>query len=226
MNYKYKYIKYKLKYTKMKNSINNYQQPNQKEFYAKKRASERFLHIKRLLPSKFKIHTMVDIGSGNAQITSFIAKQLNIEKVYAIDVYPENKFIQPSPDIHVTYIQDKNSILPFENGSVDFVTAFMSLHHIEDLETLIKEINRILTPNGLFFYREHDVTSEKMKIYLDNVHLKFEQDPTQHSTNNTYYWSKNDLEKFITSHGFDKIGDSMYETTNTQAIYHTMYQKS
>lgn len=38
--------------------------------------------------------------------------------------------------------------LPFEDGSIRLVTAFMSLHDIDDMEEAIREIGRVLAPDG------------------------------------------------------------------------------
>ena len=38
--------------------------------------------------------------------------------------------------------------LPFDDGCADLVTAFMSLHDIDDMEAAVREIARILAPGG------------------------------------------------------------------------------
>lgn len=41
--------------------------------------------------------------------------------------------------------------IPFQDGSVDCVTAFSSLHHILDYTTVVSEMARVLKPGGTFY---------------------------------------------------------------------------
>jgi ubiquinone/menaquinone biosynthesis C-methylase UbiE len=193
---------------------------------AEERTTERVSHILKTLPPNTKINVLVDIGAGNAEITDKIAKTLGVAFPYAMDVYPASEFVKPSLNSTVKYIQIPSSEnLPFPANSVDMVTAFMSIHHIKNTTKLFSEICRVLKPNGFFFFREHDVTNDERKIYLDQIHEKYEKNPHEHSINPTYYWSRQNLFNFLTQHGFQKIGDSDYNAQqNPQAIYHSMYR--
>ncbi len=48
---------------------------------------------------------------------------------------------------------DANS-LPFRSDSVPFVFCYQTLHHFPDLTPIVKEIHRILSPGGHFFFDE------------------------------------------------------------------------
>ena len=201
-----------------------YHQPLNVTKRSQERANERVEHILNTLPTNVRITSLVDIGAGNAEITDQIVKRLGISSAYAIDVYPTSEFVRPSSDSIVQYIQVTGSTLPFMDDSIDMVTAFMAIHHIADTVNILKEICRILKPGGLFFFREHDVTNMDQTVYLNNIHSQYYQDPHQHSTNETHYWSREDLLSFLTQHGFKKIGDSGYDPKkNPQAIYHSMF---
>ncbi|GEP18771.1 class I SAM-dependent methyltransferase [Pediococcus argentinicus] len=41
--------------------------------------------------------------------------------------------------------------IPFVDNSFDIVIANHTLHHVENIDTSIKEIRRVLTPNGIFY---------------------------------------------------------------------------
>jgi SAM-dependent methyltransferase len=51
-------------------------------------------------------------------------------------------------DPHGDYLVADAAELPFEDGSVQLVTAFMSLHDIDDMEEAMREIGRVLAPDG------------------------------------------------------------------------------
>jgi ubiquinone/menaquinone biosynthesis C-methylase UbiE len=55
---------------------------------------------------------------------------------------------------------------------VDLVTCFTTLHHVPDSEAMLRELARILRPNGYLLVREHDVgdrRSQRAK-YLNVLH--------------------------------------------------------
>lgn len=205
------------------------QQPTAKS-KAEERTMERVQHILNTLPPNAKINTLVDIGAGNAEITDKIARTLGASEAYALDVYPTAEFVKPFPNSFpssiVQYIQVVDENLPFQSAEIDLVTAFVSIHHIEDTISLFSEICRILKPGGFFFFREHDVTNEILRIYLDQIHEKYEKDPHEHSIKPTYYWSRQSLSNYLVRHGFQKVADSDYDPQhNPQASYHSLYMK-
>ena len=206
--------------------ISTYHQKSTAEQKAEKRVSERVKHIRNTLPKNTKINSVLDIGAGNAEITDKIAKTFNLSKAYAMDVYPAIEFVKPFPDSIVEYKQVTGETLPFADHSIDMVTAFMSIHHIPNSEKLITEICRVLKPNGFLFFREHDVTNQKLSNYLDDIHSQYHKDPHEHSINPTYYWSKTDLFNFLIKQGFKKVKDSNYSGSNPQAIYHSLYRNT
>lgn len=47
--------------------------------------------------------------------------------------------------------------LPFASGSIPFVFCFETLHHFPDPAPIIKEVYRVLTPGGVFYFGEEPV---------------------------------------------------------------------
>ncbi|MDA8561685.1 FAD-binding protein [Gammaproteobacteria bacterium] len=73
-----------------------------------------------------------------------------------------------------------NDYNPFDpddipDNSVDLVTCYIGLHHapLAKLHAFIKSIYRILRPGGRFIIRDHDVCSEKMRIFVSLIHTIF-----------------------------------------------------
>jgi 2-polyprenyl-3-methyl-5-hydroxy-6-metoxy-1,4-benzoquinol methylase len=99
---------------------------------------------------------ILDWGCGKGQI-SYWLKKLN-ESVTSCDVansgktsaFGTNRQLIENANIAVTELKHEY-ILPFDNSSFDVALSFGVLEHVpNDLESL-KEISRILKPNGLFF---------------------------------------------------------------------------
>jgi SAM-dependent methyltransferase len=64
--------------------------------------------------------------------------------------------------------------VPIPNESIDLVVCYMGLHHLpqNELDIFLKMIYRILRPNGLFLFREHNAYRELIPL-LDVAHMVF-----------------------------------------------------
>jgi SAM-dependent methyltransferase len=80
------------------------------------------------------------------------------------------------------------------SGRVDLITSFVTFHHIDQLETTLREIVRILRPGGYLIVREHDCKNEHAlrAKYLNFVHAimmiakvgEFANSSSNHNTKN------------------------------------------
>jgi SAM-dependent methyltransferase len=145
------------------------------------------------------IHSYACFGDNGKTVQRFV-KDLSIDgMIYVVhdaDVDKENKSmpalttmlergsLNSVADKHIKYdyISDnaalKLSCIP--SGSIDLITMNQGLHHIpiEKLHGFLVEVNRILSPNGVFIIREHDleVNGEDGKVpyaMLDLAHSVF-----------------------------------------------------
>jgi SAM-dependent methyltransferase len=101
--------------------------------------------------------TVLDWGTGKCQVT-YLCKKRGID-ITSCDIElnagGDSSFGQYTPIANyakINVIPLKHPyLLPFANETFDIILSFGVLEHVtNDLESL-KEINRILTPNGLFF---------------------------------------------------------------------------
>ncbi len=106
-----------------------------------------------------KVRTALDVGCGKGEWTFTIAKILPketiitgidkevqwIEKIQA----PTSNFIFSVADAHA---------LPFPDQSFDLVTCQTLLMHVNDVEQVLKEMIRVLKPNGLLVLVEPNNT--------------------------------------------------------------------
>lgn len=193
----------------------------------------------RFLPENLGIKTYLDIGCNNGQITISFGNRLglNSSNIYGIDVetFSQQKIVPLSGFMYMNY---DGLNIPFDSNSFDLVSCFMVLHHVEQLDKLLNEINRIIKPGGYFLIKEHNVFSECINwlVYIEHMMydvleygIKYEQFV---KTYFQYTYDKNSLAKKIENHGFRLIEISsskfirQHHKNNPTKNYYALYQKN
>jgi len=112
-------------------------------FLVKKRANA----VERLIPNKLRKGRILDLGCG--RIPFFLINTKFKEK-YGVD--PSLKRIDSQNMILKKFFLDHKTKLPFKNNFFDVIIMLAVFEHIEPnhLTDILKEIKRILKPNGIF----------------------------------------------------------------------------
>ena len=99
------------------------------------------------LPSQGR---MIDVGCGEGQVARLAAAQgldvLGIDPAMAQIEIAEQRGGGPS------YLQGSATALPEPDASADVVVACLVFEHIEDLDTALAEVARVLRPGGAFLF--------------------------------------------------------------------------
>ncbi len=106
---------------------------------------EGFLH---LLESGSPNSTVVDLGCGDGEFTIRAKEQIGQLKIFGVDIYPPN--VSEATKKGVTVLShDLNSFpYPFENNMFDVVITNQLIEHLYYPVKFMREIHRILKPNG------------------------------------------------------------------------------
>ena len=137
-----------------------------------------------LLGERKQIDGYVEIGS-TGRYVSELRKHLQIKPpIYLINDVPPTyspadlmERGQIKKRGHYIFLNDyapiDSSIIP--DNSIDLVTCYIGLHHapLDKLNNFVQSIKRILRQGGRLIIRDHDVTSEKMRIFVSLVHTVF-----------------------------------------------------
>lgn len=98
----------------------------------------------------------LEIGCGTGKNTEWLLKQS--KKVLAVDLTEEmlSKAKQKITATHVEFIQaDINQDWHFTNGhQFDLATFSLVLEHIEDLNRIFAQLNKVIQPNGMVYIGE------------------------------------------------------------------------
>jgi ubiquinone/menaquinone biosynthesis C-methylase UbiE len=92
-----------------------------------------------------------DLGCGSGYFTVVLARR--VKKVYAIDVQKEmldflEDKIRRMRISNVELLLSKGNEIPLENQCIDFLISVNTLHEFEDRVNMIREINRVIKPQG------------------------------------------------------------------------------
>jgi SAM-dependent methyltransferase len=106
------------------------------------------------------VDRVLEIGCGQGVGFDLISERFPSARVIGIDVDPRmirraQRRLGPSRAAEVR-VADVCS-LPFENESFDVVVDFAAVHHVPDWQRALPEIARVLRPQGLFLFEDHDV---------------------------------------------------------------------
>ncbi len=177
----------------------------------------------------------LDFGGGDGQNAFAIANKLKCKKgdVFVSDIQSwfGNENVQKYKDL-LTYRYLKTFYLPFEDNTFDFISMFQVLHHIRKYELTVKELYRILKPNGILLIREHDCIDNTVATLIDIEHSLFEisgkvdVDYSYLQHYYAHYFSKIELVELLKSAGFVQIEKRKGIPLETEIIGETRYYLS
>ncbi|NEP80112.1 MAG: 3-demethylubiquinone-9 3-O-methyltransferase [Okeania sp. SIO3C4] len=151
-------------------------------------------------------HQIIEVGCGGGIFCEYIAKQgyniLGIDvSSGAISVAQEHALMN---NLTINYQTASVYELPFADQSFDVVMSSDFLEHIEDLETAIYEMSRILKHNGLFIF-DTIYRSENSVQYFMSLES---QDKIPPGTHDPFLFVKpEELEALTTKYGIELARD-------------------
>ncbi len=105
-----------------------------------------FKALKEVLP--LFSGSLLDIGCGKMPYKNYILKNSMVDAYIGLDI--ENALIYDK-DVKPDYTWD-GKVMPFEDNSFNCAFATEVLEHCPDPEIVLKEVFRVLKPNGIFFF--------------------------------------------------------------------------
>lgn len=159
------------------------------------------LHAIKDLPAN---STVLEVGSGAGQFIRAI-KELRPElKCYGCDISQEALRIAENDSTgKVEYALNQGCTLPYADKSMDAVLIFDVLEHVDEVDTLLSEIRRVLKTGGIFYaFVPCEGDSLSWWKWLDKVGLK--KDVTKKHAGHINYFSRKQLRNLLEKHGFQK----------------------
>ena len=233
-------------YTKIKKMLKNYnkQNENKKEININKcdrdviQAESVVAEIKNNINNLNKLDNYLDIGCGDCIKTFYIGKLLGLESkhIYGADIgqwYGYSNKTREHDSINFIKIEP-NKALTIKDNTFSLVSAYMMLHHVENLELMITELYRIIKHDGYLIIIEHDAISNIDKMLCDIEHslFAFMYENAKENFLQTYYatyYDKDEWNILFLKNGFKYIAsnfifDATVNITPTRTFY-SIYQK-
>ena len=135
---------------------------------------------------KPKNEVILDFGSGVTFFPFFLAREGF--KVIATDIDPvcEKDFkkaiaLMNMSNEQIDFILGKENYIPLENNSISCIYSISVIEHVKNIPQIIKEINRVLIPDGLFIVtfdvslnKTYELSAENFEILLSSLNQYFE----------------------------------------------------
>jgi len=138
---------------------------------------------------------IVDVGCGEGITLEKMHRLFPERKVLGIDFLPENIDICRYHGCKVELGDVYN--LPLSSKSVDFVLFMEVIEHLEDPETAIQEIHRVLVPGGrLVIVFPNDMVFKIARILT----LRFRE--AAYDPGHVRQWTPHDMRGFLSGQGF------------------------
>jgi SAM-dependent methyltransferase len=189
---------------------------------------EKFLNV---IKSNFPlgIDYYLDLGCGDGHALNVLGEAMHAQHPICCDVedvrtIKDNTFMLIKPSI----------LLEFGDYTIDVISIFHTLHHMEDAMFRLKDIARVLKVGGLLLLKDHDVTNhidaenvsfEHYVYSLGEGKAKFKSNDEQNygKIEPMYYYSERQVSEYIDSLGFQKIFVEKYG--NLTKVYNAIYKK-
>ena len=101
-----------------------------------------------------EVHRILDVGTGTGNFIFELKKTFPNAKITGVD--PHLKSLEAArgnfPD--VTFIEMEAEKLEFDDNSFDVVSISMALHHLPKIKKGLKEIKRVVKPEGYIIVKE------------------------------------------------------------------------
>ena len=115
--------------------------------------------------SKSSPNTILDIATGTGDLAINLVKT-GASKIVGLDISPgmlangKEKVTQKHLNKKIEMVIGDSENLPFENDAFDAITVAFGVRNFENLEKGLKEILRVLKPNGTFVVLETSVPTK------------------------------------------------------------------
>ena len=124
---------------------------------------------KKIIPSATGFVVELGVGAG-ANFRFYIPEK--ILKVIAIDPSSELNILAREEakkyNIEIQILNQSAENIPFEDNSIDTVVSTYTLCSIPNPDQTMREVYRVLKPNGIFLFSEHGRSPDRFTVFIQD----------------------------------------------------------
>lgn len=128
-------------------------------------------NISRALRSVAPTPTILDLGCDDGVRTVEFARAAGAQRMLGVETVPERAALAEGRGIEVVRA-DLNEAIPIDEASVDTVVSNQVIEHLHDTDSFVREIRRVLRPNGVAV-----VSTENLASWHNQAALLFGWQP-------------------------------------------------
>lgn len=121
---------------------------------------------------------VLDIASGEGYGSAMLAEKS--QQVFGVDIDAPTveRARRKYTAENLSFLQGSATSIPLDADSVDLVVSFETIEHLQDHDTMMKEIRRVLHPDGILIisspdkYEYSDVRSFKNEFHVRELYFK------------------------------------------------------
>jgi ubiquinone/menaquinone biosynthesis C-methylase UbiE len=142
---------------------------------------------------------LIDLGCGTGRFTVRLAEQLEVS---VIGVDPSKKMLREAKQItsspQVEYREGAAESIPLDANSAALIFISNAIHHVESFDEAVREMVRVLQPDGVVFVRNYSFEN------LESLHyMQFFPEAMQISRE--MIWPRSAFVQNFTATGFAKL---------------------
>jgi ubiquinone/menaquinone biosynthesis C-methylase UbiE len=151
----------------------------------------KFVLEREFKKSNYKPEFYLDFGCGDCKLVKLFGESINIksENMYGADIESWGEYdTKKRKDLGIKFVELKpNKKYDFKDDMFSVITCSMVLHHIDNLDFCLKELNRIMKIGGYLYITEHMIVNYLEKMLVDIEHSIYEIAYRDNSEYYTYY---------------------------------------
>ncbi|WP_368655082.1 class I SAM-dependent methyltransferase [Ornithinibacillus sp. 4-3] len=146
------------------------------------------------------VEDVLDVATGGGHTANALAPL--VRQVTAMDLTPEmlasaEKFIKGNGHSNVLFVEGDAEKMPFPDESFDMITCRIAPHHFPNITDFIKEVYRVLKPDGTFLLDDNVAPEDDM---LDDFYNKVEK---MRDYSHFRAWKKTEWLRMLELNGFE-----------------------
>lgn len=143
---------------------------------------------------------VIDLGCGEGNFLKLIEENFKNIKTFGVDLEPNVLALKKFLRAEIKIIDIRNSGFP--NNFFDIVFCLDVLEHFKDLERPVREIKRILKPDGVLVV---SLPTESWFYRLGRLFIKGTTSAQKGPCSSPHFHDAKTIERFLSSNGFDIV---------------------